>query len=267
MLKNDEENFINDIERNNEIQEAKNCYNEGTLCFDKKTTQVTCTDCNDIPCFNEKAIQVTTTNFQVILCSFIKTAKDLTIMCNIKSFKILNELVALMDEMYPVQKKRSLNTRECIISTTAKLNFHIPFMALGVLINCVCQSTIRNLFYDTLKKLATILQSTLTRVSEEVIERNIPLCFKKFRDTTSVLDCTEVKVQKPKCLKCRIKLYSHYKGDLTVKFLTEVTPAGIIVLVSKSYGGRASDKCIFQHSNILQYWKVAGMLLWLTKGF
>ena len=234
MLKNDKENFINDIECTNEIQEAKNCYNEGTSCFDDKSTQVTCIDYDDIACFNEKAIQVTITDFQVTLCSLIKTEKDLTIMCNIKSFKILNKLVALMDEMYPVQRKRSLNTRECIILTIAKLNLDIPFMALGVLMNCVCQSTIRNLFYDTLKKLSTILQSTLTRVSKEEIERNISLCFKKFRDTTSVLDCTEVKVQKPKCLKCRIKLYSHYKGDLTVKFLTEVTPAGIIVHVSKS---------------------------------
>ena len=203
MLNNDEENCINDIKHSNEIQEAKNWYNEGISCFDEKSTQVTCTDSDDIACSNEKAIQVTTTDFQVTLCSFIKTEKDLRIMCNIKSFEILNELVALMDEMYPVQRKRSLNTRECIILTTAKLNLDIPFMALGVLMNCVCQSTIRNLFYDTLKKLSTIMQSTSTRVSKEEIARNIPLCFKKFRDTTSVLDCTEIKVEKPKYIHLR----------------------------------------------------------------
>lgn len=80
----------------------------------------------------------------------------------------------------------------------------------------------------------------------------MPKCFDKFRATTSVLDCTEIKIQKPKCLKCRIKFYSHYKGDLTVKFMTEVTPAGMIVCVSESFGGRASDKTIFNHTEILQ---------------
>lgn len=49
-----------------------------------------------------------------------------------------------------------------------------------------------------------------------------------------------------------VSLYSHYKGDLTVKFMTEVTPAGIIVFVSKSFGGRVSDKCIFNYSGTLQ---------------
>ena len=89
--------------------------------------------------------------------------------------------------------------------------------------NQVCKVTIRNVFYDTVKKLSTILQSVVSRVSKEEIMRNMPKCFDKFCATTSVLDCTEVKI--PKCLKC-VKFYSHYKGGLTVKFMTEVTPAG-----------------------------------------
>lgn len=105
-----------------------------------------------------------------------------------------------MDEIYPLQRKRSLNTRECIILVTAKLKLDIPFNAIAVLFKIISVVTIRNLFYDTLKKLSTILQSVLTRVSKEEIEQNIPKCFRKFQNTTSVLDCTEVKVQKPKCL-------------------------------------------------------------------
>lgn len=254
-------------ERNDRSEEDRVCDNNVSSCSTKKATQVTLTEHEYIGCNNEKAIQVTTGDFQVTLCSFIKTEKDLRIMCNIKSFKILNELVKLIDEIYPLKRKRLLNTCECVILTTAKLNLDIPFAALGVLMNCVCVVTITNMFYDTLKKLSTILQSILTRVSKEEIERNIPKCFDKYRDTTSVLDCTEVKVQKPKCLKCRIKLYSHYKGDLTVKFLTEVTPAGIIVHVSKSSGGRASDKCIFEHSDILQHLESGRDAVMVDKGF
>ena len=221
MFNNDDENSINDIESNNGNKEANNCQTEGSLCFQEKATQEIFTDHNNLENSNEKEIQVPTSDFPVTFGSFIETEKDLIIMRNIKSFKILNELVGLMDEIYLVKKKPLLSTRECIILTTAKLKLDIPFAALGVLMNCICGGTIRNLFYDTLKKLSTILQSTLIRVSKEEIERNIPLRIDKFRNITSIVDCTEVKVKKPKCLKCRIKLYSHYKGDFTVKFLTE----------------------------------------------
>lgn len=62
-------------------------------------------------------------------------------------------------------------------------------------------------------------------------------------------------------------MYSHYKGDLTIKFLTKVTPAGILVHVSKSFGGRASDKCIFNHSNILQSLEGSRDAVMVDKGF
>ncbi|OXU24694.1 hypothetical protein TSAR_000647 [Trichomalopsis sarcophagae] len=89
--------------------------------------------------------------------------------------------------------------------------------------------TVRNAFYDTVKNLATILQSTIMRVSKEEILRNMPKCFNNYRSTTCVLDCTEIKIQKPSCLKCCIKFYSYYKGDLTVKFMTKVPPGGILI--------------------------------------
>lgn len=52
---------------------------------------------------------------------------------------------------------------------------------------------------------------------------NMPKYFAKFKDTKSVLDCTEVKIQTLKCFKCKVEFYSHYKGHLIVKFMTEVT--------------------------------------------
>ena len=133
--------------------------------------------------------------------------------------------------------------------------------------NQICEVTIRNVFYDTVKKLSTILQSVVSRVSKEDIMRNMPKCFDKFRATTTVLDCTEIMIQQPKCLKCRVKFYSHYKGGLTVKFMTEVTPAGLIVSVSESFGGRASDKTIFNHSGILQHLESKRDAVMVDKGF
>ena len=133
-----------------------------------------------------------------------------------------------MNEMHPPKIKKLLSTRECIIITTTKLKLDLLFNALGVLCNLVCDVIIRNIFYDTVIKLSTVLQASLRRVSKEEIQINMPKCFKKFSATTSVLDCTEIRIQKPKFLKCCIKLHSHYKSDLTVKFMTQVTPAGLI---------------------------------------
>ncbi|KMQ84716.1 hypothetical protein RF55_17260 [Lasius niger] len=48
----------------------------------------------------------------------------------------------------------------------------------------------------------------------------------------------------------QLNTYSHYKGTYTCKFLTGVTPAGNISFISKPYGGRASDKAIFEQSNL-----------------
>lgn len=61
-----------------------------------------------------------------------------------------------------------------------------------------------------------------------------------------------MKVQKPKCLCCRIRTYSHYNGKHTVKFLTGISPGGIITFISKAYGGRVSDKAIFEQSNLIK---------------
>lgn len=51
---------------------------------------------------------------------------------------------------------------------------------------------------------------------------------------------------------CQIATYSHYKGRNTIKFMTGVSSAGIISFVSKPYGGRISDKAIFEQSGLVE---------------
>ena len=44
--------------------------------------------------------------------------------------------------------------------------------------------------------------------------------------------------------KDRAETYSNYKGHNTAKYLVGISPHGQIMFVSRSYGGRASDKYI-----------------------
>ncbi|CAG0889762.1 unnamed protein product [Darwinula stevensoni] len=53
-----------------------------------------------------------------------------------------------------------------------------------------------------------------------------------------------------KSVVCRILTYSHYKGTHTVKYMVGVSPGGMITFLSQGYGGRASDKAIFEQSGI-----------------
>lgn len=46
-------------------------------------------------------------------------------------------------------------------------------------------------------------------------------------------------------------MYSNYKSRYTIKFLTACTPGGLLVYVSPPYGGRSSDKSMFQQSGII----------------
>ncbi|XP_064475648.1 uncharacterized protein LOC135389542 [Ornithodoros turicata] len=80
----------------------------------------------------------------------------------------------------------------------------------------------------------------------------MPNQFKQYQNARIILDCTEIPVSQPKCLTCALNVYSYYKKGFTCKYMIGVTPGGIIALVSKGYGGKASDKKIFEYSGPVQ---------------
>ncbi|CAN8008824.1 unnamed protein product, partial [Ixodes pacificus] len=48
----------------------------------------------------------------------------------------------------------------------------------------------------------------------------------------------------------RAQTFSAYKANNTAKFLTVIAPNGLIMFVSKVYGGRASDKTILKGNSV-----------------
>jgi len=100
-----------------------------------------------------------------------------------------------------------------------KLKQDLSFVILAILFKNITATSCRAIYTSLIPSLAQILGCSIYWPSKEEIINNMPYCFKNFPNTRVVLDCTEIPIQKPKCLACRIKLYSNYKSTFTLKFL------------------------------------------------
>ena len=150
--------------------------------------------------------------------------------------------------------------------TFMKLKHNVSYAILKVLFKYSSISQCRKIIFGMIDKLQFCLKSAVYFPSKEEISQNIPLCFAEFADVMVVLDCIEIHIQRPKELCCQQATYSRYKSDFTIKFMTGVTPGGMISFVSKAYGGKISDDAIFQQSKILDLLE-KGDAIMVDKGF
>jgi len=87
----------------------------------------------------------------------------------------------------------------------------------------------------------------------EDLPMQLPPVFKNrfLKKVKIVLDCFEIMIERPSSLRARAQTYSHYKSRNTAKVLLGASPSGAVTLVSKVWGGRASDKLITNNSGVL----------------
>lgn len=74
-----------------------------------------------------------------------------------------------------------------------------------------------------------------------------------FPNTTCVVDCSEILLQKLQNLVSSCESSGHYHSQNTMKYLVTAAPCGLIMFISAVYGGRCSDKFITLDSGILDY--------------
>lgn len=208
-------------------------------------------DVGQKPTTRDFAVQVSTGDIDNPFTTILETKAKLITMTGIPSFEILDKIIEIFSNKYPDIRTHQLSVRERIILVFLKLKHELSFAVLSVFFKNVSLSTCRSIFITTVPLLGNIFSNLIYWPSREEIAANIPYCFENFSNVRVVLDCTEVPIQKPKCLTCRIKLYSNYKSNFTLKFLIGVSPAGLITFVSEPYGGRASDNVIFEKSNLI----------------
>lgn len=164
--------------------------------------------------------------------------------------KLLNSLASMCQRFKPVSHNSVMTMKERVAMVLCKLYLNISFECLAILFG-VSRQVCSHTFSPTVQLLHCMMDALIHWPSKEENLKNMPSCFKKFKDTRVVLDCTEIPVDSPQCLQCRIRMYSHYKGRLTIKVLLGVAPSGLIIYRSKCYGGKASDQKIFAESTLI----------------
>ena len=73
-------------------------------------------------------------------------------------------------------------------------------------------------------------------------EKNLPSCFKSYKNCVSIIDCTEIYIERALNLEARAITWSNYKHTNTIKYLIGISPAGAVTFLSHGWGGRVSDK-------------------------
>ncbi|CAM1297957.1 Uncharacterised protein r2_g726 [Pycnogonum litorale] len=176
----------------------------------------------------------------------IRTDDQLTAFTGLSSFVCFNRLLEAVNTF----ADRNLS-RNAVLLLLMKLKLNLTYRCISVLFN-MSITTVRRTFYQTVQVLSYILEAAIPWPDKSVITRNSPKYFLKYPRTRIVLDCTEFEVCQPKCLNCRIKTYSHYKGRHTLKLLVDGSPSGVITFVSNCFGDRSSDKAITAKSGVIE---------------
>ncbi|XP_076471887.1 uncharacterized protein LOC143301465 [Babylonia areolata] len=198
--------------------------------------------------FRDASVLCRLSKEETVAEKMLKTDSDARLYCGVP----LNTFWTLVDGVQQfAHKKWRMPVSEQILMTLMKLKLNLLLADLARRFG-VSESLVSKTISFWIDALETHLSSIVVWLPRESIRHRMPDCFKKhFPKTTCILDCAETIMQKPSNLKSG-RSYSNYKSHNTVKYCVAVAPCGIIMHISKAYGGKASDKYIVSDSGILQ---------------
>lgn len=88
--------------------------------------------------------------------------------------------------------------------------------------------------------------------SKQLIKKYLSKCFSKYPRTRVIIDCTEIKIEKPSASSSQKVTWSDYKSHNTFKLLVGITPSGASSFISDLYSGAISDRAITIKSGLLE---------------
>ncbi|KAL1468271.1 hypothetical protein MTO96_041598 [Rhipicephalus appendiculatus] len=216
----------------------------------------------------DKCIQVNTldiTTQKIRISDLMLSDAHLNTLTGVPHHELLNKIVSLV-EKYEEVNKMEASVRDRVILVLMVLKQAMSFSCLSVLFQCSI-SSVHRYFVHTLPLVSAVLKTAIEWPSKDEILNNMPLHFKQYSRVRGVADCTEVPVERSRCVKCQLLTYSQYKSTYTVKFLVCVSPAGTITFISEAFGGRASDKAITAECGLLDKFESFTDDIMVDRGF
>jgi hypothetical protein len=216
--------------------------------------------------YDEKGVQVKSGDLITSFFSTIKSDTHLNSLAGLSNFSLLNDICELVETFYPTTRCRRLLIQDRVLLVFMKLKMAIKFNVLAIFFQ-IANSTCRETFNEYVQYISNVLKPCIVWPSMEECRSNTPKCFLKYKQVRGIFDYMEIPVQKAKCRCCRIKTYSTYRSRQTLKFMTCVSPGGLITFISSGYGGRASDKAIFEQSGVINKFQPHIDHIMVDKGF
>ena len=128
-------------------------------------------------------------------------------------------------------------------------------------------STVSDIMITYSNYLFVMLGSLPVWASKDVIKQHLPTAFQeRFENIRCIIDCTEIKCEKPEDLQKQSDFYSEYKSHNTFKGLIGISPNVWVTFVSSLYGGSISDREIVEKSHFVDFLE-QGDLIMADRGF
>ena len=83
------------------------------------------------------------------------------------------------------------------------------------------------------------------------MRENLSAYFSSFKKCASIIDCTEIYIERLFNLNARAQTFLNYKSNKTIKYLIGISPARTVSFPLTGWGRRASDKEITLKSGFL----------------
>ena len=153
----------------------------------------------------------------------------------------------------PAERSTKLTPFQEFVRTMVKLSVNTPIEDLGYRFR-VSTSTVSRILLKWLRQMDIRLKDLIHWPDRDALQKTMPVCFQESfgKKVAIIIDCFEIFIERPSSLEARATTWSNYKYKNTVKVLLGITPQGVILFVSDTWGGRVSDKYLTDHCGILK---------------